>query len=192
MVDVPLAAQPDVELEIGHGSTFDRTGKPIFDPGCLGPNDTTEHELSVKRAYEIKRILELDGHKVIVTDPAMTLYQISRSATGRVFVSLHLNAFNKKAQGTRTLVSSNAHEQDTVLAAVIQHHVKAAMQLQDRGVAKQQLAVLSTLPPRVKAACLTEPFFLDSCTSLDQVLDFNQKAALGIAEGIHQYLQTLK
>ncbi len=176
-------------LERGHGPFKDRFGVQGFERGANGP-DTTEYDELVVMSDLCAEVLQAKGYEVTVLDPVETLDQIGRMAANHdVFVSLHLNAFNKQAQGSEVLIHRNGTKEDEDLAKVLVKEIVQELKLPDRGVKRSGLAVLSTVPQSVKAACLTEAFFIDAMPNAAACREFTKKAAKAIAEGIDRYCQ---
>ncbi|MEO1347876.1 MAG: N-acetylmuramoyl-L-alanine amidase [Cyanobacteria bacterium J06635_15] len=176
-----------VTLEVGHGPYRTRNGNTGFEEGANGPG-TTEHKEVTVMAKIAADILKQKGYQVKISDPVGTLQKIGQQAAGSdIFVSLHLNAFNKQAQGTEVLVHRNGTSEDVELAKVLLQCLVDALNLNNRGVKRQGLAVLSGVPASVRAACLTEAFFIDSVSDAATVRKMAEKAAKAIANGIDKY-----
>ena len=177
-----------IALEVGHGPYRDRLGNSGFEKGAKG-NGTWEYDEVLHMAEVAGAKLISLGHDVEILDPQETLGAIGRQSWGSdVMVSLHLNAFNGRVQGTETLIHRAGTRSDLKLAQTIQHELLKALGLRDRGGRRQGLAVLGTVPPSVKACCLTESFFIDSMPDAATTRDHADKAAIAIAEGIHIYV----
>lgn len=176
-----------VTLEIGHGPYRTRSGKTGFEEGANGPGTTEYKEVTVM-AKIAGDLLRQQGYNVTLSDPQDTLLAIGQQAAGSdIFVSLHLNAFNKIAQGTEVLVHRNGTSEDVELANAILTCLVDKLDLPNRRVKRQGLAVLSGVPASVQAACLTEAFFIDSVSDAATVRTMTEKAAKAIAEGIDKY-----
>ncbi|MBE9033489.1 N-acetylmuramoyl-L-alanine amidase [filamentous cyanobacterium LEGE 11480] len=177
-------------LEVGHGPYRTRNGKVGFEEGANGPG-TTEYK-EVKIMAELAQVkLTMQGYDVEVLDPEESLKKIGQLALGsNIFVSLHLNAFNRMAQGTEVLIHRAGTKEDHNLAEVLQEELVKALGLTDRGVKRQGLAVLSQVPSSVQAACLTESFFIDSVADAETVRTMSETAAHAIATGIDRYIKT--
>jgi N-acetylmuramoyl-L-alanine amidase len=140
-----------------------------------------------------KALLDTGYSWVTVLDSEDTLTGLGRRATGHnLFVSLHLNAFNKKVQGTETIIWTGNpaipdKNYDEILAQSIQKELVSSLGFRDRGVKKMRLSVLGAVPPSVEAACLVESFFIDSVGSLSEVKELTVQSATAIALGIHRY-----
>lgn len=176
-------------LERGHGPFRDRFGVQGFERGAEGPG-TTEYDELLVLSDLCTEALQAKGYEVIVLDPVETLEQIGRMAANHdVFVSLHLNAFNKQAQGSEVLIHRNGTKEDEKLARFLVKEIVQELKLPDRGVKRSGLAVLSTVPQSVKAACLTEAFFVDAMPNASTCREFTERAAQAIAKGIDTYCQ---
>lgn len=180
-----------ITLEIGHGPYKDRWGNPGFEKGAKGPGCWEYDEVLHMGEVAGASLITL-GYDVELLNPEETLSAIGRMAWGSdVMVSLHLNAFNRKVQGTETLIHRAGTRSDLALAQVIQNELLDELGLRDRGVRRQGLAVLGTVPPSVTACCLTESFFIDSVPDAETARLWSTRAAGAIARGIHAYAKTL-
>lgn len=176
-----------VVLEVGHGPYRDRWGNEGFETGAQG-RGTNEYTEVCVMADVAEAELEALGYQVVVLDPAETLGRIGSMAIGAdVLVSLHLNAFNGRVQGSECLIHRAGTQDDQRLASLIQRELIHSLGLPDRGVRRQGLAVLGSVPPSVKACCLTESFFIDSMTDAATTRFYAEKAAKAIAQGIDAY-----
>jgi len=176
-----------VMLEVGHGPYRDRTGATGFEEGASGPGTTEYKQVKQMAPIAAAQLREL-GYEVEISDPVDTLVAIGQKAAGSdLFVSLHLNAFNRSAQGTEVLVHRNGTQEDVELAQYIQNSLVAALGLANRGVKRQGLAVLSGVPLTVRAACLTESYFIDAVPNAATAERYTELAGRAIAEGIDKY-----
>lgn len=178
-----------VALEVGHGWRIRPDGTTFFDPGCSadggGPN---EHELGTFRAGIIKNKLEAMGVFVEIFDQPISVTQLWRNVKGfDVFLSLHLNSFNQRAQGTETLIHPHTGQESHKFADLIQQSLVEVLGLPDRGVKLMRLAVLSGLPADLPA-CLSEAFFLDSLKGRSP-WDLSEISAGAISVAIAKYLE---
>lgn len=181
-----------IALDVGHGWNQ----SAIYDFGAIG-NNAKEQELNAKVAYRVKAHLEALGAKVFVLDysadnsPRLWLREKGRRAgdvKADVFVSIHHNAFDGSAQGSETLVHSQATAADQRLAQMIQAELVSRLKLPNRGVKFQQLGVLSGCPESIPA-CLSEAFFIDWHGYKGQIPpETLESEALALAIGIRKYL----
>lgn len=190
-VDEPVNGNGDlrglrVALDVGHGY---HAGSG-FDPGATG-NGLREYDLNALQANTIKRELQAQGAKVSVfnySDPnghRITLRAKGARGVGHdVFVSLHHNAFNGRAQGVETLIDTSGTMEDNELANFIHDAVLSRSPFPNRGVRRQGLGVLKGVPTSVRAACLTESFFIDAPGASESQ---SINAAKSIAQGIARY-----
>lgn len=178
-----------ITLEIGHGPFRDRNGVTGFERGASG-NGTTEYDEVLAQADIVRGDLQRLGHDVRLLDPVETLTVIGQQSWGSdIMVSLHLNAFNRAVQGTETFIHRAGTANDMGLAVCIQREVLRALGFQDRGVKRNGLAVLGSVPPSVGACCLTEPFFIDAVPNAKATRELTVKSAEAIAIGIDRYLR---
>jgi N-acetylmuramoyl-L-alanine amidase len=180
-----------IALDVGHGWNQ----SAIYDAGAVG-NNTTEHELNKLTAYRASEILETLGAKVFVFNYENEKERLGLRDKGKraggvkadVFVSVHHNAFNGSAQGTETLVHTQATSEDVKLANSIQVRLVEELKLTNRGVKYQQLGVLSGCPASIPA-CLTEGFFIDWKGFSGKIPEeVTESYALGLARGIKEFL----
>lgn len=177
-----------VTLEVGHGPYRDRFGDIGFEKGAQGRGTSEYDEVLHMSKVAGEKLIGL-GYEVQILDPQESLTRIGRMSWGSdVMVSLHLNAFNKRVQGTETLIHRAGTRSDQALAQVIQDELVKALGFTDRGVKRMGLALLGAVPPSVKACCLTESFFIDSLENAAITRTYSTKAAIAIAEGIHAYV----
>ena len=181
-----------VALDVGHGWGVAAT----YDVGAMG-NNTTEQVLNFKVASYAAELLRQLGATVHVFNyasndcPKLYLREKGRRAgdvKADVFVSIHHNAFDGTAQGTETLVHSQATAADQQLANAIQKQLVDQLQFANRGIKWKNLGVLSGCPTDIPA-CLTEGFFIDwhgfNAKIDDDVL---KRYAAGVAIGIKNFL----
>lgn len=175
-----------VTLEVGHGPYRDRDGSTGFEEGANG-RGTTEYKEVTVMANIASRLLRDKGYEVDVLDPMDTLEDMGEYSRGSdVFVSLHLNAFNGVTQGSEVLIHRNGTAEDRKFAQFLQDELVDTLRLNDRGVKRQGLAVLFGVPLSVRAACLTESYFVDSVDA-STARRYTEKAAKSIADGIDRY-----
>jgi N-acetylmuramoyl-L-alanine amidase len=171
-------------IDAGHG------GK---DPGAVGPTGLQEKVVTLAVSLQVAQILKAAGLAVKLTrtdDSYVVLSQradISNQFGADAFVSVHVNSVdNNKAGGTETYHHTMSAP-GKKLAAAIQKRLVSALGLADRGVKKENFAVLRlTEAP----AALAELAFISNPTeeALLKKPDFLAKAARAIAEGIADFL----
>jgi N-acetylmuramoyl-L-alanine amidase len=181
-----------IALDVGHGWNQ----SDIYDAGAVG-NGTTEQVLNAKVANRAAELLRSMGAVVHVFDYARAgSARLWLSEKGKragaikadVFISIHHNAFNGSAQGTETLVHTQATSEDVKLAKIIHSKLIEQVKLADRGVKWQKLGVLGGCPASIPA-CLTEAFFVDSVRFKGSIPELIIEAeALAIALGIKEFL----
>jgi N-acetylmuramoyl-L-alanine amidase len=171
-----------IVLDPGHGIT-----NAGFDPGALGPG-TTEAAENLVQAGIVANYLRQRGATVTVVNEQLSLAQIGQRASGSdLFVSLHLNAFNRSAQGHEVLVRTNATGRDLALANAINSELDAVFpdhQIPNRDVKRQNVSVLRNAPLNVPAV-LTEALFIDAPGMSRANVE---KAAEAIARGVEKFL----
>lgn len=174
-----------IALDPGHGG---------HDPGAVGPTGLREKDVALCIAEKVGSILKQHGITVQHTrqdDRFVELSnraKIANDAKADFFVSIHLNsATNPAATGTETF----AYRQGTTgdrLSKSIQDNLVKEIKLRDRGVKHANFTVLSrTIMP----AALVEVAFINN-PSEEMLLKeelFKNKAAIGIAKGILEFLE---
>ena len=102
-------------------------------------------------------------------------------------MSLHLNAFNRQAQGHEVFYHSQGTSADQRFAVIVNNALANRLDIPNRGAKRLGLAVLAGVPLPTPAI-LTEAFFIDSVASAAILDRWNTLAADAIAEGITQFL----
>lgn len=102
-----------------------------------------------------------------------------------IFISLHCNAFNEKANGTECLVFAKCSYAED-LANAIQNQIISSLGTVDRGVKERpDLAVLKgTKMPAV----LVEMAFIDNADDCSKLISKQDDFARAIARGVTDYL----
>ena len=176
-----------VVLDPGHGEF--QGG--VNDPGAVNSSlGRTERDEVRKQADIIKAQLERKGAtvRIIENNTRKTLQQIGSEGAGAdCFVSLHLNAFNKRAQGHEVFVHTAGVPIDERLATLINQEFATVLPITNRGVKRAGLGVLLGVPLPVPAV-LTEGFFIDSVSDTATLDEWNTLAANAIATGIEKFL----
>ncbi len=180
-----------IVIDPGHGSY----SGPYLDTGATGPTGVKEGVVVLEIAKLLKKLLEADGAKVILTHDTLdnpnnpTLAQrcaIANNSGGDLFISIHLNAsVSREAHGTETYYWYPSSKK---LAEVIQHALVSELGTTDRGVKRDYLYVcrnVTTMP-----AILTEVVFVSNPyeESLCKKQSFLEKVAKALRDGIVEYL----
>ncbi|MBE9156462.1 N-acetylmuramoyl-L-alanine amidase [Nodosilinea sp. LEGE 06152] len=173
-----------IVIDPGHGGR---------DPGAIGVNGLREKDVTSAIAYEVARILEQGGARVILTradDREIDLaprVQIAEQANADLFVSIHANSISLSRPDVNGL-ETYYHSSGNRLAQVIHQSILSLVSMRDRGVRQARFHVLvNTSMPSV----LVETGFV---TGAQDARNFNDSAwrlrmAQGIAAGILQYAQ---
>ena len=170
----------NIYLNPGH----DRT----LDSGAVNRNlNLRECDLAYELAQLVKTYLERHGMHVVIGQND-DLYLICDEANGWVadyFISIHFNAFNKRATGTETLVSGS--RDSLLLVHSIQANLKAVLCLPDRGIKERpgMFVLRNTAMPAV----LVEVCFLDNDYDVKRYFDKKDEVARAIATGIVQFVR---
>jgi len=198
----PIKETPDLSykdkkivLEIGHGTNGDK--------GAIDPR-TGENEwyLNTVAANSAKDALKSLGFtNIVVTDDKQDLWNIGYNATrdASVFVSIHHNAFNGKAQGSECLYSPKGNEDDIRLASIISAKCSEFLGFRNRGAKKMALSILSGATydrfKDLEGAVLAEGYFLDGQLNTaggyewESLTDASKKYGYALAHGINEFLK---
>jgi len=184
-----------IVLEIGHGTNGDN--------GAIDPRSgTTEHFLNIEAAYSAKHALESFGFtNIVVTDDKQDLWNIGFNAArdASVFVSIHHNAFNGKAQGSECLYSPKGNEDDIRLASIVSAKCSEFLGFRNRGAKKMALSILSGATYNrfkdLEGAVLAEGYFLDGPLDTaggyewESLTEASKKYGQALADGINEFLK---
>ncbi|MGB9601369.1 MAG: N-acetylmuramoyl-L-alanine amidase family protein [Limisphaerales bacterium] len=218
-LDILTAVEPI--LQPPRASTSEKVLKVCLDPGHGGKDPGNiegrhyEKDYTLMLSFEVKRQLEKEGFKVVMTrssDRFVDLSerpQIANRAGAHIFVSIHFNASDSKSvKGIETFCmtpenadSTNArggnsskgrmtgNRNDTrnmYLAYCIQKSLSAVAQYDDRGVKRARFAVLKDCSI---PAVLVECGFMSSAEDMRKISDvaWRKQIARGIVEGIKNY-----
>lgn len=144
-----------------------------------------ECDLAYELAQNVKGYLERNGVAVLFGQQD-NLYAVcgeANDAEADAFVSLHFNAFNKRAAGTETLISHTA--ESLLLGHAIQSNIKAVLNLPDRGL--KERSGLFVLRNTVMPAVVVEVCFIDNDYDIRQYQSRADAVARAIATGIMQW-----
>jgi len=144
-----------------------------------------ECDLAYELAAAVQAYLERSGIAVVVgqSDDLYAVCGQANAAEADVFVSLHFNAFNKRATGTETLISNTP--QSLLLGHCIQANVKAVLNLPDRGL--KERPGLFVLRNTAMPAVVVEVCFIDNDYDMRCYEAHKDETARAIAAGIIQY-----
>ena len=180
-----------IVIDPGHGSY----SGPYLDTGATGPTGVKEGAVVLEIAKRLRKLLEADGAKVILTHETLdnvnnpTLAErcaIANNSGGDLFMSIHLNAsVDRKAHGTETYYW---HSDSYDFAKAIQDALVSSLHTTNRGVKRDYLYVcrnVTTMP-----AILTEVVFVSNPKeeSLCKDPNFLDKVAEALKKGIENYL----
>lgn len=131
---------------------------------------------------ELLQSNSLAGEDEDINNPSIC--RTANESGADIFVSLHCNAANGRAQGTETLVYSEGGSA-TGLAKAIQKRIVEGLDMVDRGIkARPDLAVLrnTTMP-----AVLVELAFIDNDEDCQKLIKYEYEFARAVAAGIADY-----
>ena len=166
-----------------------------FDSGAVNHhNGAEEANICYSIACKVEHYLKKAGCYVYVLQsnnlcgeyPAHpNIVATANELNADIFISLHCNAFNEKAQGTECLVFSRFTKSER-LARTIQSQIVNSLGTIDRGIKERpDLAVLKgTKMPAV----LVEMAFIDNADDCIKLMHQQDEFARAIARGITDYL----
>jgi N-acetylmuramoyl-L-alanine amidase len=157
-----------------------------LDSGAVNESmDLQECDLAYDLGCLVKERLEANGIAVILgqSDDLYAICDEANEAEVDLFVSIHFNAFNKRATGTETLISGTGGS--LMLGHCIQSNIKAVLCLPDRGL--KERPGLFVLRNTAMPAALVEVCFMDNDYDLRRYMGRAEETAAAIATGIIQY-----
>ena len=169
-----------IVIDAGHGG-FDRGGVP--------GQRISEKYKTLDVAQRLKRILQADGYRVIMTRdsdvfiPLPTRVAIANSQRGASFVSIHFNCASRA--GANGIETYYYRSDSASLAQSIHRNVLSGAPTENRGIRRRGFYVLRrTAIPSVLVECgfLTNP----TEGSLALTANYRQKLAEQIARGINR------
>lgn len=182
---VKIWQKKGVLLERGHGPN-----PKGFEPGAVA-HGVTEYELNGIAVEAARNYLTKQGIPCEVTDSGSSLHEIGRLAQGYdVFVSVHHNAFNAKAQGVECLYhNASGDPADKQLAELIAQNLFKSLGYSNRGAKPQALGVLSGAETTdTRASVLAECYFMDAVPTGQR--DNSRLAGLAIGQAVEKWLKT--
>lgn len=155
------------------------------DPGALGSR-TTEAEVTFDLMGRVAAYLEKAGCEVLTVHRSelADICKESNEWGADLFVSIHCNAFNKKAKGTETFCYYGSREGDA-LAHHIQSQIVTSLATADRGVKEAGYYVLKHTKC---TAVLVETAFIDNLGDEQLLVDKTDDFARAIARGVTDYV----
>jgi N-acetylmuramoyl-L-alanine amidase len=180
-----------IVIDAGHGG---------FDPGAVSSSGTREDKLNLLIAYKLRRYLDNEGAKVVMTrksDQALgsnkredmrKRIEIIKGSDADIVVSIHLNKFQQsKYYGAQTFYMSG-NEEGKILAQCIQSQL---IRVLDRGNTRQIKSVSNLLILKAGDApsVIVECGFLSNPEEerLLKTDDYQEKVAWAIYCGIVDY-----
>jgi N-acetylmuramoyl-L-alanine amidase len=187
-----------VVIDPGHGGTRAVGGSSANN--AKGPRGTLEKTVTLSVGLAAKAALSAAGVTVLMTretDVNLGLAErahVARRAKAEIFVSIHFNGFNNRAQGTETWIARDATQRTRDFAAVTQNALLAVTGLSNRGVKNDKpLGVISRASHHPNtAAVLVEISFMDVAAEELRLGDPAYIARLGgaISQACVSYLRS--
>ncbi|MEO6365299.1 MAG: N-acetylmuramoyl-L-alanine amidase [Luteimonas sp.] len=157
---------PTIVIDPGHGGS--RRSGGSSPNNATGARGTLEKNLALDIALRLETLLRDAGFDAVLTRDTdvnrglATRAHVARDRKAAVFLSLHFNGFDGRAQGTETYIHATAGPRSRELALLVQSAVRGTTGLTDRGVRRASFGVLNpSQHDRQTAACLVEISFLD-------------------------------
>jgi N-acetylmuramoyl-L-alanine amidase len=187
-----------IVLDPGHGGTTKVGGSSPNN--AVGPTGLLEKTVTLDLGLRAEAALKAKGHTVALTrrtDVNVGLAaraKVAKDMKADVFVSIHLNGFNKVAQGTETLCDTNHSPASAALCLTVQKALLEATGLKDRNNGKvkaQSLGVLkSGSHASNTACCLVEISFMDVAAEEARLKTtaYRQAVAEALARGVVSHL----
>lgn len=163
------------------------------DTGAMG-NGLKEQDITFVIAKRLKELLTAAGHTVkmsrnnitdnvgkTLSESINTRAKMSNTWGADLFVSVHTNAFNKKAYGTETLVYSKTGKAYET-AKRIQKAIVTKLGTNDRGI--KERPDLGVLRLTKAPALLVETAFIDNPADAQKLSYKSKEFAVAIFEGI--------
>src|SRR5438876_6093557 len=171
---------PTVVIDAGHGG-YDRGGVP--------GQRIAEKDKTLDVALRLRRILQADGYKVIMTRdqdvfvPLGTRVAIANAYRGASFISIHFNCASRV--GANGIETYYYRSDSASLAASIHRNVVSGAPSENRGIRRRGFYVLRRT---AISSGFVECGFLTNPTEgrLAQTGDYRQKLAEQIARGIRR------
>lgn len=156
-----------------------------LDSGAVNPNyGTRECDVARNAGKMLARYLQTAGCEVrtLQSDDLGLVCETSNEWGADIFVSLHCNAFNTVARGTKTLYKSYNGQQ---LAQLIQDQIINSINTVDRGIKKRD--DLWVLNGTDAVAVLVEMAFIDNDEDLEILNNDLDTIVRAIARGITDF-----
>ena len=175
-------------VNIGHGGIGSN-----YDSGAIAADGTHEYIFNKERLLpHLQKALESKGHKVIVIGQNKTFSELPARINAEkpdVIISLHYNAFNKKATGSEVLYWKTSSKSKK-LAELVQSQIVGALGLANRGAKGLSSGRGSALLKLTNAPCvILEPFFGDNPNDWKVANEKIKNLAEGIADGIEEWIE---
>lgn len=169
-----------VFIDPGHGGS---------DSGAIGHNNILEKDINLQVAKKVENLLKKQGLDIKLSrDSDKTLSLSERTNMANVwkadcFISIHCNAFNKKALGIETF--STSKNTSNLAKHVHEQVLNTKAYNANRGLKTAGFYVIKHTTMR---ACLIELGFIDNVDDIKILTQNQDDLALGIAKGICKYL----
>ena len=181
-----------VALDAGHGGSPDNLHPDVlFDPGTVGPNGLLEKDVALDMANRVKRLLEQDSVKVVLTRDGDVYEEIGPrmqkavDAGAQLFVSIHMDGFqDPNVNGAVVLYpTEQSHPFADIMEAAIVKGLSPYGVVGNGSLLRDNLWVHATMP-----AVTLEPVYLTNPREADLMTrdDVRDALAQAIRDGIEQ------
>lgn len=190
-----------VVIDAGHGG---------FDPGKIGVNKVLEKDINLSIAYKLKKFLEQNDIKVIMTrEDDNGLYKASdrnkksvdmskrvsiiNSSDALIAISIHQNSFSQESsRGAQVFYHQNS-EQGKILAEILQERVKNTINDGNHRLAKSNTSYYMLRKTRCPLV-IVECGFLSNWSEAALLKDdlYQEKMAWAINLGTMEYINKVR
>ncbi len=192
------ASGKTIIIDPGHGGE---------DGGAVGKSGTLEKELNLAISLKLRDVLKQNGFQVIMTreedkslhtegekthkkrsDLNNRVY-LSRDYPNAMFVSIHMNSYEKSPQKGAQVFYSKNNPNSKVLGELLQTALKTELDSENRRLAKQADNNIFLMKEIKNTACLVECGFISHPEeeALLKTPEYQQKVANSIASGIRKF-----
>ncbi len=185
-------------IDPGHGGE---------DGGAVGKTGTLEKDLNLAIGLKLKEVLVGQGYQVIMTrEEDKSLHSegvtknkkrsdlnnrvyLSRDYPSAVFVSIHMNSYEKSPQKGAQVFYSKNNPNSKILGEMIQDTLRTEVDPENRRLAKQADNNIFIMKEMKNTACLVECGFVSHADEemLLKTPDYQEKIAKAIADGIKKF-----
>lgn len=177
------------------------------DGGAVGKSGTLEKDLNLAISLKLRDFLVAEGYQVLMTrEEDKSLHSedakknkkrsdlnnrvyLSRDYPEAIFVSIHMNSYEKSPQKGAQVFYSKNNPNSKALGEMIQDMLKTEVDLENRRLAKQAESNIFIMKEIKNPACLVECGFVSHAEeeALLKTPEYQDKIAKAIADGIKKF-----